>query len=323
MSRILLDTCWRPPVAQEPLATEPPVRVESRSVHTEDGVSLAVRAYRPGEGTPRGAVVVVHAMLTSGLYFDRPRGGGFASTLAAAGLETFVVDLRGHGGSLPPAACSHRWNFDSYVRYDLPAVLAAVERWTGAGPGATGYVGHSLGGLCGLALGASQPERCPGRMILAQSALWDIRPFRRDAFRRWLIYESYRLVATVVGHAPARRLGLGSDDEPVDFVRQLTGWARQGCFDSADGRIDYAAGIAQVPARVLVVSAAGDRYATAADVTRLVEPMPAERRSHLHVGRKTGFDFDPDHFGLFVDRRARPVWETMAAFLLGDRSGRD
>ena len=55
---------------------------------------------------------------------DRPRGGGLASTLAAAGLHVYTSDLRGHGESTPGAAQGGEWNYDDVVNGDIPAIVA-------------------------------------------------------------------------------------------------------------------------------------------------------------------------------------------------------
>jgi hypothetical protein len=69
----------------------------------------------------------------------------------------------------------------------------------------------------------------------------------------------------------------------------------------------------------LALVGAADRFmAPAADVRGLVAPVPqAQVRV---VGRATGLDFDPDHMGLVLDRRARPAWEQLAQFIRDQRS---
>ena len=70
---------------------------EELSADTVDGVTL--RIDKVGRGERR--VLLLHAMMTDGRYFGARKDGGFAQSLADAGLEVYVADFRGHGRSTP------------------------------------------------------------------------------------------------------------------------------------------------------------------------------------------------------------------------------
>src|SRR5439155_14703124 len=96
---------------------------EELEARTPDGVVLRLDRVKPS-GARTGVVVCLHAMMTDGRYFGarRPSGDGFAHALAAVGLDVFVADFRGHGGSVPPVAGKHDWSFDDLVEHDLPTI---------------------------------------------------------------------------------------------------------------------------------------------------------------------------------------------------------
>ncbi|MFN8621209.1 MAG: alpha/beta hydrolase [Chloroflexota bacterium] len=98
---------------------------------------------RWGIGSPR-RVLLIHGVASSGAGWS-----GVATRLAAAGVEAWAPDLRGHG-SAPRA--------DRYRVADLAGDLAALA------PSWDAVVGHSLGGPVALALAAAGTP--VGRLVL-------------------------------------------------------------------------------------------------------------------------------------------------------------
>jgi pimeloyl-ACP methyl ester carboxylesterase len=92
---------------------------------------IHVRVHSP-EGTPRGAVVLVHGVCMSGKVWGR-----WAERLASRGVELWCPDLRGHGES------EGRENVGSFHVEDY---VADVERVIEASS-AQAIVGHDMGGL--------------------------------------------------------------------------------------------------------------------------------------------------------------------------------
>src|SRR3990172_6019586 len=72
--------------------------------------------------------------------------------------------LRRDAGRLAHPGAPRRWTFDDHVRLDVPAALAAVRAATGAA--AVHWVGHSQGGLIGMAASAAFPERVASLVAL-------------------------------------------------------------------------------------------------------------------------------------------------------------
>ena len=72
--------------------------------------------------------------------------------LSAAGCEVWAFDLRGHGKSKPPPDEPAAWDLNSYVFQDAVVAIHHVLEETGAA--SVHYVGHSMGGMIGMALAA-------------------------------------------------------------------------------------------------------------------------------------------------------------------------
>lgn len=286
-------------------------RVEAR---TADGVRLAL-AHVPARGPRRAVALCTHAMMAHGGYFGAARaegGTGFAAALAAAGIEVLVLDWRGHGASRPPDPGRARWGFDEYVELDLPAALAAAARVGGVSADEVAVIGHSLGGVVALAALGRGVVRVR-RLALAATSLW--LPGPRGARWKRAIMEVYDASARVLGRAPIRALGLGSDDEAAGYVAQLAGWARTGRWTSRGG-VDHMALLPRVDVPVWGFSGAGDRLCTPADARVMLARIRGAPPLRV-VGRASGDAIDPDHFQLFTEARLAPLWDEIAAFVAG------
>jgi alpha-beta hydrolase superfamily lysophospholipase len=258
-------------------------------------VRLALRRFAPS-GSARAAVLCTHAMMVHGRYFHR-----FAEAQAGQGLDVFVLDWRGHGESKPPTPKGGTWTFDDYVALDLPAALGAVARTVGCRASDVAVLGHSLGGLVTLAALGTGVVRVR-RVLLASTSVWlhgPHGPLRRRATMR--IYDS---VARVLGYAPIKRLGFGSEDEPASYVTQLAAWARTGRWTSRDG-IDYLASLAHVDTPASAIVGDADGLCSPADVSVLTRRLPHDVPLRIVPGA--------DHFTLFT--RERPCWDDMARAL--------
>src|SRR5690349_4674063 len=138
---------------------------------TADGVTLRIDRVR-AVGERRGVLVCLHAMMTDGRYFGARRPDSFAATVAAAGFDVLVADLRGHGASVPPRAGPDDWSFDDLVELDLPAIVGAAARAAGCAPEALALLGHSLGGLVAAAALGTGRIPSPRALVLASASVW-------------------------------------------------------------------------------------------------------------------------------------------------------
>lgn len=273
---------------------------------TGDGVDLSIRRYCRDE--PRAACLAVHAMMANGNYFER---SGFAEHLAERGIDVFVADLRGHGKSVPPSPRRRPgWSFDVLVAEDLVAAWRAMSDTTDAAK--LGYLGHSLGGLVGLAgIGMGAIEQ-PDRLLLCATSVWREGP--RGSRRRRALMSLFARSAALLGFVPARWLKVGSDDEPRRYADDLHRWVATGQWRSRAGT-DYWQMLARVEAPTWAISGEGDWMCTFADAQAIAGQLP-EQRPPRRVGHAFGDAIDPDHFELFTRAELRPLWDEMAEFLL-------
>jgi predicted alpha/beta hydrolase len=287
---------------------------EDLEVVCDDGWRLRGELLLP-DSAPRAVAIVGHAMMVDRRTLDRPRGAGLVSRLVEHGLAVVWPDLRGHGRSGPRAEAGGRWCYDDLVDHDVPSLLA----WTRARlPGVRCVaVGHSLFGHVTLAHLTRHPEApLDGLVLIACNYCHPEWGRRRLAYvERGVMIGVMAGLAHAFGRFPTRRLRFGSDDEATPFVDDFVrGWSRLD-WRARDG-FSYAANRARVRTPVLSLLAAGDRHLAPPDEARtLVTGLTGPVRVEV-CGRASGLPFDPDHMGIVIDPRARPVWDRAAAFAL-------
>ena len=111
---------------------------------TAEGVNLFVRQWRPADGQPKAAVLVVHGAAEHSGRYDR-----LARFLTDAGYAVYAPDHRGHGqtaGTLDQAgwAGPDGWNG---MLHDLKALADQVQAEHAGLP--LFFLGHSMGSLLG------------------------------------------------------------------------------------------------------------------------------------------------------------------------------
>ncbi len=288
-----------------PAATADEIRLSA-----PDGWVLGMRVFRPA-GAPRGALLCGHAMMTDGAYFDRPRGGGFASWMAARGWSVYVPDFRGHGRSGPRADEGARWTFDDLVLHDWPALRRAAAEDAGVPDADLCVLGHSLGGLVTAADAARHGFR-GRRTIFLTTNVWNVSALGldREGLRARAVRSLMRLLTTGGRPLPVRRLRFGNHDEAAPYVRQITTWWQNGSFRSLDG-LDYASALEGWNRDAVAVAGTGDWMCPPGAAGAFTGG-----RIPLHVeGRRSGLSFDPDHFQLLTREAGNPFQQRVLRFL--------
>jgi len=315
---------------------------ERHTARTADGWGLALYRYRVEGASASAPVLLCHGLLTNRFNMDLDETHSLARYLRRSGFDTWVMELRGHGGSRRLATNGNRpydWTIDEYVQIDLPAAVEYVNRETG-GRGVH-WVGHSLGGMilyaaCALDLTAairsavftdSHADFSPlrGRRLIARfyARLVPVVPpalfipfalvFGLISPSRFLPKYGIRSRRTLLGIIANGLIHLGCSRVAHHLVEVVEG----GRFVSSDGRIDYEAGIGRIHFPILQLAAA-DRQSPERVARAMVERAPATAgaREYVRLGRKEGFSEDYNHFTVLLGENApREVFPRIADFI--------
>jgi pimeloyl-ACP methyl ester carboxylesterase len=316
---------------------------EHHFAETPDGWRLALYRYLPSPGTGDGRpqpVVLCHGMLSNRFAVDLDEEHSLARYLRRAGFDAWVMELRGHGGSVRAATGGIRpfdWTLDDYVRTDLPAVVGYVRRVTGAP--AVDWVGHSLGGM--ILYAAAALDLAGG---IRSAVMLDVPVnFGQDRRAGWLARQYVRLIPVVppflfipfvlvlglispsfllpkYGIRDRRTMLRIVANGIIDLgcgrvARQLVDLVLRRRFASADGHVDYEAGVDRMHFPVLQLAAVR-RISPEVVVRALIDRVPAADKAYVRLGRGEGFREDYNHFTVLLGEHAPgEVFPLVADFL--------
>jgi pimeloyl-ACP methyl ester carboxylesterase len=271
-------------------------------VRTGDGVDLVLYRMDPAERrlTPATTVLLVHGAFSSHTVWLR--GGsdntGLARFLSDAGFDVWLADWRAHGAATREPR-PHTWHFEDTVTQDAPTLVEYVRAATGAPPV---WVGHSVGGVIGLALLARD------RTALAAIATLGTPGPVMGPLRRLLALGTITLCRTL-GRFPARALRMGSEDEAALILSEWMAWNVRGRWLGADG-FDYLAALEQAPTPVLAVAGESDRLFAPAAACRALAVRIGPTVTFAAVGPRLS------HPGLLLDPRAdEECWPLLARWI--------
>jgi pimeloyl-ACP methyl ester carboxylesterase len=313
-------------------------------VTTADGWSLGVW-HRPAPVRRFDeAVVLCHGLANNAAFMDFEAPHSLAAFLAGQGYDCFSVDLRGAGASKAPGDVPLDATFDDHVRLDVPAVLELVRRTSGARR--VWWVGHSLGGLVGLAAASvDEGARFAGVVTLGSPLFFRFRPalrrlvsLARCLAAPWgqLPTGAVALLAPFAGRFPAPRVArlTANLDNLAGRVQrllvvnvfaplwrgvlgQLGDWLAHDAFRSLDGAVDYRQAVARLSLPVLVIGGTADLLAPP-DVSRdFFELLATPDKQLALFGRSYGHAVEYGHGDLVVGTYAPvEVYPVLRDFLV-------
>jgi pimeloyl-ACP methyl ester carboxylesterase len=310
---------------------------------TEDGWRLGLARYRP-QSPIHGAppVLLCPGAALSAAIFDVLPETTLARYLAGCGYDVWLIDLRGRGLSERPRLWGRRrytWTFDDYVEFDVPAVVEAVCRETGAT--AVQWIGLDLGALVLLAA-TDAPTTARVRSLAALGAP---AVFRRQALLlpgwvlrllRYVRLETVvRLAAPLLGRLYPPPLGLWQNRDNIDGhvyrkalvnavcsfsraeIQQYREWLGSDAFVAAEGVKDYRKALASVTLPVMMLHGPRDPLASPDMIEATVEALSGcEERVSLLASRVHGLSANYGHLDLVLGRNAaRDIYPQLLRWL--------
>jgi pimeloyl-ACP methyl ester carboxylesterase len=298
-----------------------------------DGWPLAVAHFVPrARRADRLPVVLCHGLSANRLNLMLPGPHSLASFLREQGHEVFVCDLRGSGDSVrpPPKGSLSEINFDRHLFFDAPAILAKALEVSGA-PRAF-WVGHSMGGLLGLALAETEhASKLAGVVAVGSPTRWSFhRPYLKTLLRsalplavggrirqRWLV----RLVAPYLFYLPLlgdivlnpknidprvnRRVAFHVlADVSRGILEQFEGWLRRDAWDTLSPAMDLRAGLARVTCPVLLMAGSADVLSPPENMRGTLTDLGCADKTLVVVGKERGDKQDYGHGDLIFGAHA-------------------
>jgi pimeloyl-ACP methyl ester carboxylesterase len=294
------------------------VSVMHHGVTAGDGAPLSVTRVLPVEDAHATPVIMLHGTYSNRHFWLSPKGKGLARFFRDGGYDVWIPEFRGHGLS-PKGEAFRAYDVEQQIRHDIPAFAEYITVQTDCRDPV--WIGHSLGGLAlyaSLAAGWLPPERVRALATAGSQAS------EGDAYLRYpLVPGAIRLALRMLGIFPARKLGMGPEDEPVGVIHEFLRWkGRGGSWSSKDGFL-YWDGFDKIRMPCLVVTSEGDKTDPAAGCRYLFEKLPAEDKTYILLGVAHGSAKDYDHVGMLIDPAAHAeVWPRILQWVDERRVGK-
>lgn len=277
--------------------------MQNESLYVEfAGETLALHRFRPQTDSGRPPVLLIHGSIENGKIFYSRSGKGFAPFLAQNGFDVFVADLRGKGASTPRVNRGSRASQTDTIEGEIPFLVQTVKNITGSDSLHLGA--HSWGGV----------------LLMSAYALlhaeWNIRSMiffgtkRRIGIRNWHKFTTIDLGWTLLGslatwykgYLPAKKLKMGSDDEPRKFYFQLNRWVYSRNWIDPETGFDYRAKIRtlQLPPLHFYTGIHDRLLGHPADVRRLVEETGQAHAEVKILGKQNGNLHDYNHIDILT-----------------------
>ncbi len=318
----------------------PPVLLKARC---SDGWKIGVFYRAAARRRFREPVLLCHGLAANHFNFDFEPPFSLAHALSDWGFDCFSIDLRGARASRQSAwRLPRNYCVDDHIRFDAPALLDLALGETGAAQAF--WLGHSLGGLIGLAaaegeragqlrglvsLGAplffnyDRPLKRAVRFGLA--AAWPYR-FRQELFSIALapflghVVLPFSDVIVYPRHIPARvqRKLYAQLITSVSrgVLAQLWDWIEQNSFRSFNRQVDYREGMRGLGQPTLMIGGSRDRLAPPSSVQWAFELVGGADKTLKIFGREYGDSHEYGHGDLiFGERAPREVFPLIADWL--------
>lgn len=308
---------------------------------TEDGWSLAVWHRPPAVRRFEEPVILCHGLANNHAFLEFRAPQNLAQYLSDAGFDCYTVDLRGAGESKPPPFGPWDATVDDHVRFDVPAILEVVRARSGASN--VIWLGHSLGGLVGLAASGGALAGRLRALVTIGSPVF----FRLPKRVRWMIRLAQWLspwgqfnatvvkvvapfagrVHTELASASANLRNMGAETQrflvgnvfaPMwrGVLQQMEDWVTNDAFRSVDRTVDYRAAVAALKVPALVVGGTVDLLAPPDAMRDYFDSLTSEDRQLALFGRSYGHSAEYGHGDLVVGLKAHEeVYPVIREFL--------
>lgn len=255
----------------------------------------------PAAGPVHAPVVYVPGMFTGRRFWLSDGGVGLAAYLAAAGFPGYIVERRAIGDT--PAGDA-RHGLREHVVFDLRLVQRHVAR-SHARPAF--WIGHSFGGVMAARAAAESLDAAGVAGLVLFATQFEVGKRLLD----WPGNLLLRGITRLLGRFPARRAGLGPEDEPPAAIHDAAAWVARG--RRGPSLRDKLAGL-QCP--VLAIAGAGDSVDPAAGCERFIGHFASGDKRFVLAGKAHGFAADYDHAGIVVSKPAQAeIWPLVEDWL--------
>jgi polyhydroxyalkanoate synthase len=316
---------------------------------TDDGAEIVLHRH-PAAGPP---VIVVHGIASNHRCWDLTEDRSLAEALQRAGMDAWLLNLRGHGEAMMLADGTrqrHGWALDDYGAHDLHT---AIEHVRNVRTSATvAVVGHSMGGMVAAVYNGHHGDDALSALVIVGSPIefsnQDILlNMGTAAMRMGSLWRSLGIQtgASILGQLPG---GLPVHGEGILFnpknldpsvrtqmlqevvspvsreeMQQFNQILQQEKFTSVDGTMDYAEALRSLDVPLLAIAGSRDKIVSPSRVSPWIDAVSSDDTTYIEAGTANGFSVDYGHLDLALGDAAGAEIHTPIANWLHERVATD
>ena len=343
---LLIALSCRPQVATVPLHCHD---AQTTRLTTDDGAEIVLHRH-PAEGPP---VIVVHGIASNHRSWDLTEDRSLAEALQHAGMDAWLLNLRGHGEAMMRTDGTqqrHGWSLDDYGAHDLHTAITHVQKVRSNQKVAV--VGHSMGGMVAAVYNGHHGDDALSALVVVGSP---INFADRDllinlgtaAMRMGTLWPSMgiQIGAGILGQLPGqlpihgegilfnprnmhptvRAHMLQAVVSPVsrEEMKQFNQIFSQQQFTSVDGTKNYARALKELEVPLLAIAGSADKIVSPHRVEPWTHAVSSEDTTYIEAGISTGFSADYGHLDLILGDAASAEIHTPIVNWLGAHTTTD
>jgi pimeloyl-ACP methyl ester carboxylesterase len=281
--------------------------------HTQ-GYQTCMHRFSPkgGKGIP---VLLIHGSMEDSRIYHSASGKGFAPFLAHAGFDVFIPDLPGMGKSTPAASRSFDHSQQQFIDSDINDYLEHLRTFYPAEK--IRFGGHSWGGVLALAWYAKFGSTDTiGPMVFFGTK----RKLATQSLRRLFMVDVMwtgvgKLSTSLFGYFPAKKLKMGSENEPASFYHETSKWVHGNEWHDLESGEDLAERLqGKTLPPLLFFAGKNDKVlGNPQDVKRLIAETGSDSAKYILLSKENGNAKDYDHINMLTARTCPEDHFPMAA----------
>jgi predicted alpha/beta hydrolase len=271
-----------------------------------DNETICLHRFFTKEETRTSPIFMLHGAMENSKIFHSKSKKGFAPFLAKNGFDVFALDMRGKGESTPKVSKKTKQSQTDQIVIDIPACLTKIKELTNIDD--VHFVGHSWGGVLLLAFFARFPEtKVKSAVFFGSKRRVSVLTFRRIFY----IDIMWSALGTVLGHingfVPFKKMKAGSDDEPLQFYKEMNHWVYSRKWKDKKDGFNYQKELQKIesPPTLYFTGIKDHTLGNQKDVKLLMNEANSLNNSHFKLLTKSNNNLvDYDHINILTHPKA-------------------
>ena len=261
------------------------------------------RFYSEVGSTP---IFMLHGAMENSKIFHSKSQKGFAPFLSRQGFDVFALDMRGKGESTPKVSKKTIQSQTDQIIEDIPLCITKIKELTKKEE--FHFIGHSWGGVLLLAFLARFPQtKVKSAVFFGSKRRVSIITFKRIFYIDIMWNLLGNILGSIKGYVPFVKMKAGSDDEPLQFYKEMNSWVYTRSWKDKKDGFDYKSNLQKLdlPPILYYTGKKDHTLGNKKDVKLLMKEIKTSNNSQFKLLSKANNNLeDYDHINILTHPKA-------------------